>query len=365
MRSCHPDEQPAAGSSPIRSLSVVIACRNAEPTIAACVEALLNQRPGAARCEIVVVDNGSTDRSCEILSRFRESVRLLPFAGRNISAARNHGVAHSTGEWLAFVDADVEVDRGWLNQIERAVSRFRERYGDASRVVTGSTYRIPAHPTWVERVWFGQLKARDRGRTTYINGGNLILSRSLFEEVGGFDPGCTTGEDTKLCEEARACGAKIVKDDRIRTVHHGYPKNVSSFFKRERWHGLGMVRAFRRPWRSRDLCLAVYDVAGVAFALVLLLVTWNVLLALLLMVALPVIPALLMALRRGRGKMRETLLLAWLYCVYSAARVLSLVDLVRAGRGGGAHQRSRAQSAEAAGFPRLPRTRSGVRGNEG
>lgn len=63
-------------------------------------------------CELIVVDNGSLDEGPQIARQFGAQVLVLP--GVLIGALRNHGTAIATGEWLAFIDADVEMPEDWL-----------------------------------------------------------------------------------------------------------------------------------------------------------------------------------------------------------------------------------------------------------
>lgn len=85
-------------------LSVIIPTYNRASTIATAVESVLEQSlpPG----QVVVVDDGSTDDTARVLQRYRRHIRLLRIPHSGASTARNHGVAHSDGEWLAFLDSD-------------------------------------------------------------------------------------------------------------------------------------------------------------------------------------------------------------------------------------------------------------------
>ena len=87
-----------------RLVSVVIPAFNAEPYIAEAIEGVLDDshRP----LEIIVVDDGSTDRTAAVVERFHEEVTLIAQPNRGISAARNAGFAATHGSYLATLDAD-------------------------------------------------------------------------------------------------------------------------------------------------------------------------------------------------------------------------------------------------------------------
>lgn len=89
-------------SSP--SISVVIAVYNGERTIARAVESVLGQTYPAL--QLVVVDDGSTDDTARVVRGYGERVRYIRQSNAGVSAARNAGASATSGEWLAFLDAD-------------------------------------------------------------------------------------------------------------------------------------------------------------------------------------------------------------------------------------------------------------------
>jgi glycosyltransferase involved in cell wall biosynthesis len=89
-----------------RLVSVVIPVHNGERYVAQCLENLLGQT--YKELEIIVVDDGSTDRTVEIARRY--PVRILEQDKRGVSAARNAGMDAATGEYLHFMDVDDAVN---------------------------------------------------------------------------------------------------------------------------------------------------------------------------------------------------------------------------------------------------------------
>ena len=86
-------------------ISVIIPMRNAEPFVKAAVESVLAQ--GDAELEVIVIDDGSTDRSAEVVRSIGDSrVRVVPGPQKGISAAFNTGLTEARGECLARCDAD-------------------------------------------------------------------------------------------------------------------------------------------------------------------------------------------------------------------------------------------------------------------
>ena len=85
-------------------LSVIIPVYNNEATLARALDSVLSQSYPAH--EIIVVDDGSTDGSDEVVSSYGNRIRSLYQPNGGVSAARNHGARTATGDWLAFLDAD-------------------------------------------------------------------------------------------------------------------------------------------------------------------------------------------------------------------------------------------------------------------
>lgn len=85
-------------------VSVVMPCYNGEAYLAAAIDSVLGQT--VTDLELIVVDDGSTDGSAIVLSRYGDRIRVLRQANAGVSAARNAGVAAAQGEFLAFLDSD-------------------------------------------------------------------------------------------------------------------------------------------------------------------------------------------------------------------------------------------------------------------
>ncbi|SPD74999.1 putative Glycosyl transferase, family 2 [uncultured Desulfobacterium sp.] len=309
------------------SISVIIPCKNEEAYIGSCIGALLKQKEIYPELEIIVVDNGSTDRTAEIVGSFKSGIKVFHLANVTISELRNYGVNKSKRELLAFIDADVEVGLDWYANVLNSLTRLEKRGLDLRNIVTGSTYAIPDESTWVERVWYNQLTIRDRKKNNYINGGNLIIHRELFNEIGGFNPGYATGEDVKICQDAISKGGKIIKDISINSVHHGYPKTLRMFFRRELWHGIGMRQNLLTPWRSRDLLYAIYNIAVVVLSSVVYC-SYRHGHFLVLAFGLLSVPPLIFSMTRISGRANHLIPLALLFFIYGLARSSCLVDIV-------------------------------------
>lgn len=210
--------------------------------------------------EVIVVDNASADGTDCILQDFavrhvRCEDRLTP------SQARNLGAKSSLGRVLVFLDADIVITDEWA----RTLHMITQRLISEPLTVTGDTYHISTKPSWIEKWWFLPLRCRG---ASYINGGNLITSRRLFDMIGGFSEVLDTGEDVDFCDRARTAGATVIRDEGLRAIHEGFPKTLRGFIARERWHGAGDFLSISRLTKSKvALAAGAYALLHIALAI--------------------------------------------------------------------------------------------------
>lgn len=87
-------------------ISVVIPTHNRKDFVREAISSVLGQQSVPEKMEVIVVDDGSTDGTCENLARFAEDIRLIRQAHAGVSAARNRGILESRGQWIALLDSD-------------------------------------------------------------------------------------------------------------------------------------------------------------------------------------------------------------------------------------------------------------------
>ncbi|WP_340679192.1 glycosyltransferase [Paraglaciecola sp.] len=104
-------------------ISVIIPCFNSEKYIEETLNSVLNQT--FPIFEIIVIDDGSTDNSVNILKTFSTKIILITQANSGVSTARNNGIKHATGEWIAFVDSD---DIWKPNKLEQQLSSISSQH---------------------------------------------------------------------------------------------------------------------------------------------------------------------------------------------------------------------------------------------
>lgn len=311
-----------AGKGSNVRFSVIVPARNEEKNIVACLSALRSQACGGASLEIIVVDNGSVDRTVELARQLEAQVHCRPEL--SLSGLRNFGAARSRGEVLAFLDADCIVAPDWLQQAARALA-------DASIGCTGSTPQAPGDGPWVEQVWSSfRTRRKERCLTSWINSSNFIVRRELFEKVGGFGDQVATCEDVDICLRLnRICC--ILFDPSVRVVHLGEPKSVRQFFRKELWRGKGTLAGLRNHGlvasELKSLLLPLFYLA--TWVLLPLCLAFPAQAALLALSALAgqLLPAVAFSLwaTAQTGRWDYLLHYALLFLVYGNARALALI----------------------------------------
>jgi glycosyltransferase involved in cell wall biosynthesis len=237
-------------------VSVVIPVFNEEKFIKTCYQSLVCFLKGAELTyEIIIIDNGSEDRTPELLKDFEEAL-VYRISRTSISCARNFGVSKSKGDVLAFIDGDVVVNMRWVQMLSHFVKNGIENF------LTGYEYLVRESPSWIEKYWFSNLAS------DHINAGNLIISRSAFDDLGGFDEALKTGEDYDLCSRARQLRyIDYCPVDAFEAVHLGYPSTLSGFIKREMWHGEGDFSSVKVFLSSKVALLSLFYILIQIFAI--------------------------------------------------------------------------------------------------
>lgn len=146
-------------------LSVVIPTWNRSRLVCEAVESALAQRAGAV--EVIVVDDGSTDDTCDVLAgRFGTDIKLLRLPRRGgTRAARNAGARLATGELLAFLDSDDL----WLPGKLYAELRVFERFPEAEAVISDNLYFIEGERQGMSRFEASGLLKFSRGEVCWLS----------------------------------------------------------------------------------------------------------------------------------------------------------------------------------------------------
>jgi glycosyltransferase involved in cell wall biosynthesis len=237
----------ATASAPDR-FSVIVPVFNCKAQLRACFDSLMAAAKKYGNAEVIAVDNGSTDGSYEILTTEYPDATVLQYPELSIAALRNRGVQAASGEYLTFIDADCVIFPEYFDQARATLS-------DSRVTATGSMCGVPESSTWVERTWYDLNSHSRNGLVKYVNSGNFVVRRQPFLAVGGFNETLTTGEDTELGQRLRGNGFSIYENHQVRAIHLRNSKTLGEFFRRNAWHGQGLLIASSGSWLNRPLLM--------------------------------------------------------------------------------------------------------------
>lgn len=230
-----------------KSVSVIIPTYNYGRFIEDALRSVLDQSLPPA--EIIVVDDGSTDDTSEVVRQFGEKIQYVRQENAGVCAARNRGVAESSGELIAFLDAD---DIWEPTKLEKQAAKFCDdpviglvhcgmRVFDGA---TGETLHLlleGGEDGVAENLLLWE------GSSVNVSGSVIMVNRTAFEEIGGFDTRIKCGEDWDFCyRSARKFKVGFVAEPLVHYRSHNAAahRNVGEM---ERGMSLFYEKAFADP----------------------------------------------------------------------------------------------------------------------
>jgi GT2 family glycosyltransferase len=194
-------EVPAAPGREWPRMSVVVCSYNGESTIRDTLEA--TTRLAYPDYEVIVVDDGSSDRTASIAGEY--PVRLIRTENQGLSAARNVGLAAATGEIVVYTDDDAYPDPDWLTY-------FAFAFEDTDAAAVGGPNLLPQEDGPMAACVYhapggpAHVLLCDR-EAEHVPGCNLAIRRERLEEIGGFDTRFrVAGDDVDVCWRLREKG---------------------------------------------------------------------------------------------------------------------------------------------------------------
>jgi GT2 family glycosyltransferase len=224
-------EVPLPPDLPWPRISVVVCSWNGERTIRKCCEGLsLLDYPDY---EVIVVDDGSTDRTAEIARGF--GFRVLSTENRGLSSARNTGMRAATGEIVAYTDDDAPPDPHWLTFLawsflttDHAAIGGPNLAPPGDGLIADCVAHAPGGPVHVllsDRV------------AEHVPGCNMAVRRHCLEAIGGFDPRYrTAGDDVDVCWRLQERGWSIGFSPAAMVWHHRR-NSLRAYWKQQQGYG--------------------------------------------------------------------------------------------------------------------------------
>jgi glycosyltransferase involved in cell wall biosynthesis len=267
-------------------VSVIVPVKNGSAKIRDLLGSLERLDYPQDKLEVLIVDGNSTDGTREVVSEYH--VKLLTEERPGINAARNTGLKHSTGEIVAFTDADCVVSEDWVRKIvedfqdqtvacvagnvEGYYHDFLSKYSDESI--------LPVLRRFSKREVLDRIKPP----LQYPAGCNMAVRRAVIEKVGLFDESIAFGfDEDELVERICKDGNRMVLDPAV-LVRHKHRSSLAELLKQNFRYGRGMgllprVRGFSSTfskWILLLVCVSVAWAGVILFSAVMTVLTSSV-----------------------------------------------------------------------------------------
>lgn len=214
----------------MKKVSVIIPTYNEEKTILDCLESLGEQT--YKDFEIIIVDDGSTDKTRELvrnLTRLIPDLKLLRQKHKGAGAARNRGARRAKGDILVFVDADMTFDKDFIKKLIAPIVK-----GEATGTFSKEEYLANKDIVWA-RCWnINRGFPADRMHPVDYPDSQKVfraIIKKAFEKAGGFDEKAGYTDDWSLAE--RLGKEAVVAPGAV--FYHKNPETLGDVFIQSRW----------------------------------------------------------------------------------------------------------------------------------
>jgi len=201
--------------------SFVVPAHNEENVIGPCIDSIKKQK-NKEDYEIIVVNDGSTDKTGEIAKKM--GARVIDFkTGHSAAFARNRGAEKANGKFLIFLDADQTLEKNFLEKLFSTAEK-KDFNGGAFRILSTKPETI------FQRGWHAYRK--------YNLCAAMIIKKKIFEKIK-YREDLFYVEDDVLFEDFRRLGYDIKETGAL--VYHIDPKTFKDYLRQRKWQGRGLV----------------------------------------------------------------------------------------------------------------------------
>ena len=229
-----------ADNTPLK-VSIIVAACNSQDTIEECLKSILAQNYPKDAFEVIVMDGESKDNTVKIAQQFPIKVLSIRL---NCPAAYNYAMKIVAYPILGFIDADAKVEPDWLKKVTPHLAE-PEVAG-----VSGSIETWNADNPWARSIGY-ELKSRYRRIGKYtgrIATMNLLLKKSVIEEVGGWDEKLPSQYDTDFGFRMSGRGYKIAYEPTAVCYHFNRP-TLKAFYRQQLQYGKNTLKLYFKHGR--------------------------------------------------------------------------------------------------------------------
>jgi glycosyltransferase involved in cell wall biosynthesis len=219
-------------------VSIVVPCFNREAHIGDAIESCLIQRQDNARIEIIVVDDGSTDQSSNVIESFGNRITSIKIPNGGVAAARNIGVKNSSHQWIKFLDSDDMLLQGAISLQQRQARTLKPMQIPVGQLTLSQKTASPLGLTNNS----GRIVTNSAISSKSLQVSQPLLPRSAFNQVGGFR-NSSISEDYELIFRLALADWKLVEfpEPVAFFLDHNDPKRLSKNVDESRFREVAEV----------------------------------------------------------------------------------------------------------------------------
>lgn len=243
-----------------KKICIVILNYNNKNVIFKCINSLIKYK-GNYEYEIVVVDNGSTDGSYEIIKKKYKNIKLYRNSKNGCSSGRNLGYSKTRKEYILFLDSDqYALSKDWIDSFLRVAEYKDDNFGAIGWTAGWFNKKGYAFHT-VDNFEFRYMPpgAMARSDIGYLGGGGMFIKKAVLEEIKGFDVKYdpTSYEDTDVSLKVRNVGKELYYCPYLDVFHDAH-QTTSIIFEKDKNLVNENANYFVKKWKQKNGKLLKY-----------------------------------------------------------------------------------------------------------
>jgi len=231
-------------------VSIIVPAFNEENQIESLLQSLINQN-FIHKYEIIIVDNQSTDNTVKKAESFKikhkvKDLKIITSIGK-LGKVRNDGILNSSGEWIAFIDADEIADPNWLSELMKKTDNYD--------IVIGAIHLTNPDINFITK-FFDLLRIKrieilkKSSVIKAVGTGNLLVNRRIFNKGILFDNNFPTSEDGDFSYQLFKKGFKFGFNDKA-IIFHKIPESFRQLYYYQKKNIIGGLLIFlKHPDRN-------------------------------------------------------------------------------------------------------------------
>ncbi len=234
-------------------VSIIIPTYNRKELLLQCLSAIQNQNFDRAAFEVIIIDDGSTDNTCQAVKNadFKMNLKYLTQENKGPASARNLGIDNSKGRFIAFTDDDCIPHPDWIKDMIASFPKGRNYAGLGGKIIRKNNKLIPCY------IDCRGLMAHYAKNSPYdfVITANAIFRNSSLKKVRGFDEiaghDWAGGEDIILSRRILKENYKLIDSDKP-VILHSHPETLIGLFRMFYRYGRGQRMIERTEYRIEN-----------------------------------------------------------------------------------------------------------------